>query len=250
MRPVAGADPGSALRWRHFGPGCGGSALKPRLRRALQPALDRLEGAARRTLEIRSGDPLAARFASFGADSQIEWPRLAIGNPGGVAIGDDVHIRANVCFEALAAPGQVVIRLGSHLHIGYSVRFVAVNGIVLEDESAVGHGSTLTDTIHSYKEVADGDVRWQADLKLGDPLRVARGAWIGNNNVVTGGITIGEGAITAANSVINRNVPPDTVVGGNPARLLRRMRNGRWDWLIDPESLDLETQLAIADRQG
>ena len=46
------------------------------------------------------------------------------------------------------------------------------------------------------------------------------------------------------------NVPPDTVVGGNPARLMRQKRNGKWEWLTDPDELDLETQLAIAERQG
>jgi len=216
----------------------------------LQPALDRAAATTREALYIRSGDPLASRFGAFGHNSCIEWPRLAIDNPGGVAIGDEVYVRANSCFEALTPPGTVVIRLGNRIHIGYSVRFVAVNGIELADDTAVGHGSTLTDTIHTYKDAGPDDAAWQSGLKVGDPLRVATGAWIGNNNVVTGGITIGEGAITAANSVINRNVPPDTVVGGNPARLMRQKRNGKWEWLTDPDELDLETQLAIAERQG
>jgi acetyltransferase-like isoleucine patch superfamily enzyme len=216
----------------------------------LQPALDRVEKGARATLSIRPGDPLAAQFAAFGARSEIQWPRIAVQNPGGVAIGDDVFVRAHACFEAMAPRGEVIIRFGNQIQIGYGVRFVAVNGIVLEDETAVGHGSTLSDTIHAYKEVEEGGVPWQAPLRVGDPLRVARGAWIGNNTVVTGGITIGEGAIIAPNSVINRNVPPETIVGGNPAQLLRRKRGGTWEWLVDPDVLDLETQLAIADRQG
>lgn len=226
------------------------AGVKAGARRALQVALDRAESAVRSTLAIRTGDPLADRFASFGQRSTIEWPRTELVNPAGVRIGDDVHIRAHLCVEALAPPGGVVVDIGSHIHIGYGVRFVAVNGIVLEDNTAVGHGSTLTDTIHAYKEHDEGAAPWTAPLKVGDPLRLCSGAWIGNNNVVTGGITIGEGAITAANSVINRNVPPGTVVGGNPARLLRRRRAGSWEWLVDPAELDLETQLSILERQG
>ncbi len=212
--------------------------------------LSRLAASTGDALCIRSGDPLAASFGGFGRNSCIEWPRLGIPNPGGVAIGDDVYIRANVCFEAIAAPGDVIIELGSNIHVGYGVRFVAVNGITLEDETAIGHGATLADTVHTFRD-ADGDAgHWQAPLRVGDPLRLARGAWVGNNCVVTGGLTIGEAAVTAPNSVITRNVPPETVVGGNPAKLLRRKRGGRWEWLADPDELDLETQLAISDRQG
>jgi acetyltransferase-like isoleucine patch superfamily enzyme len=214
--------------------------VNPRLRRWLQVPLTRLLARRDDILTIRTGDPLAARFAAFGDRSRIHGPHLDIGNPASVAIGDDVTIRAGVAIEALAPPGTVVVRFGSRIHVGYGTRFVAVNGIELADDVAIGHGCTLADTIHDWKSAAAGQPAWKADLKLGRPLRVASGAWVGNNCVITGGVTIGEGAIVAANCVINRDVPPYTIVAGNPAQVQRRRNgDGQWEWLVDPESLEL-----------
>ena len=223
--------------------------MRTRLRAALQPLFDRAESAARDILEIRTEDPLASRFASFVAISRIEWPRVAIVNPASVSIGEDTYIRRDVCIEALAVPGNVVLAIGDRVQVGYYVRFVALNGVFVGDDAGIGHGCTVTDTVHVFKD-DDAPSGWKAPLRVGRPLRIGAGAWLGNNSVVTGGLEIGEGAITAPNSVINRNVPPETIVGGNPARVLRRKRAGQWEWLIDPDELDLETQLAAADRQS
>jgi acetyltransferase-like isoleucine patch superfamily enzyme len=219
--------------------------MNRRLRARLQRYAWRATQLHREVAEIRHGDPLAQMFARFGPGSRIEAPQILLNNPASVSIGDDTYIRAHVCIEAIASPDRVVLTIGSRVQIGYYVRFVALNGIEVADDAGVGHGSTVTDTVHEYKSQEEGG-GWQAPLKVGRPLRIGRGAWIGNNNVVTGGITIGDGAITVPNSVINRSVPAGTIVGGNPARVLRRRRpDGEWEWLIDPATLDLETQAAI-----
>lgn len=224
--------------------------LGSRARPTLQRALDRIEAVQRDALEIRSGDPLSRRFASFGTNSRIEWPRVDLVNPAGVSIGSDTYIRTHLCIEAYSAPGQVVVRIGDRVQCGYYVRFVAVNGIDVGDDAGIGHGCTVTDTVHVFKNDDEAASGWKAPLRLGDGLRIGAGAWLGNNSVVTGGITIGEQAIASANTVINRNVPPETVVGGNPARVFRHKRNGKWEWVIDPSELDLETMLAVEERQG
>lgn len=215
-------------------------------RRWLQQVIDRVDDAYRDIAEIRAGDPLARRFASFGPGSRIEAPRVAVGNPGAVALGAGVYIRAHVCIEAMAPAGKIVLRFGDRVQVGYYCRFVALNGIDIGEDAGIGHGTTVADTVHEWKGRGETG-GWQAPLKLGQPLRIEPGAWIGNYNVVTGGITVGAGAITTPNSVINRNVPPDTIVAGNPAQVIRRKgADGEWEWLIDPATLDLETQTAVA----
>lgn len=213
--------------------------MDPRIRRWAQRVLYRLEAARRRATEIRAGDPMAARFAGFGARSTIGSPQVTLQGLHAVAIGDDTTIRSYVAIEALAPHGSVVLDIGSRCHFGHGVRFVALNGVLIADEVAIGHGCTVTDTIHDYKRT-EGP-QWAAPLKVGRPLRIESGAWIGNNCVVTGGITIGSDSIVGANSVINRDVPPSTIVAGNPARVLRRKRpDGEWEWVVDPASLDLD----------
>ena len=53
------------------------------------------------------------------------------------------------------------------------------------------------------------------------PVRIGRGAWLGQNVVVCPGVTIGEGAVIGANSVVNREIPPHSLAVGAPARVLR-----------------------------
>lgn len=190
---------------------------RPR-RALLQRFFDRIERLRRDALAIGHGDPLAARFAEFGQGSRIASPRVALINPGSVAIGRDVEIRSGVCIEAYAPPGQVVLRLGDRTVVGHNVRLVAVNGIHVAEDCGIGHGVTIADTIHDWTEVMDGVPASRSSFVPGPPLRIERGAWIGNDCGLYRGITIGERAIVAPGSTVTRDVPPETMVSGNPAR--------------------------------
>jgi acetyltransferase-like isoleucine patch superfamily enzyme len=192
--------------------------MKERTRHRLQFRLARLERTIATVMEIRAGDSLAAQFAEFGESSRIAWPRILIQNPSSVAVGDDVEIRSHLCIEALAPPGKVVLRIGSGSIIGHNVRFVAMNGIVLEEGCGIGHGVTVADSVHDWRSVADDEPPWRSGFVEGPPLRVESGAWIGNNSLVLGSITIGRRAIIAPHSVVTRDVPPNTMVSGNPGR--------------------------------
>lgn len=188
------------------------------MRRVLQRALDRIDRFETEIRTIRAGDALAERFAEFGRDSVILPPPVAIINPASVAIGSGVYIRSYLCIEAFAPPDRVVLRIGDRVNIGHNVRFVATNGIEIAEDAGIGHGSTVADTIHDPEEVLKGIPAAQTSFLSGPPLRIERGAWIGNNCVLNRGITIGERAIIAPNSVVTRDVPPETMVSGNPGR--------------------------------
>jgi len=196
------------------------------LRRWLQPRLEAFERRKERALTIRAGDPLAAPFASFGKGSWIAYPRVLLERPDAVAIRDDVEIRSYLCIEIFGPAGKVLLDIGSGSIIGHFVRFVAINGITIEEKVGIGHGCTITDSIHDWQTALPGQPPWDTPLALGTPLRIETGAWIGNNTVVTGGITIGARAIIAPNSVVTRDVPPDTLVSGNPARRVPFPRAG------------------------
>jgi acetyltransferase-like isoleucine patch superfamily enzyme len=234
---LAGERRRIALRCRHH-PSWGADGtvediVRQRLRRWLQPRLHRLAALHHEVMEIRAGDPVAARFAAFGQGSVIEHPAEHLGNTASVALGDRVLVRPRVTFEALAPPGTVVIQLGDDVYCGYGARFVAVNGIEVGAGCTVGHGATLADTVHDYK-AAPSEHFHATGLKLGRPLRLGEGAMVGNNCVVAGGIEIGAGAIIAPNTFVNRDVPARCLVGGNPARVQRRQRDdGTWETVED-----------------
>lgn len=184
----------------------------------LQRGFHRLEGLRHEVLAIEAGDPLAAQFAAFGAGSRIASPRVALVNAGLVAVGRDVEIRSGICIEAYAPPGEVVLRIGDRTVVGHNARLVAVNGIHVGEDCGIGHGTTIADTIHDPDEVLRGVPAAQASFMEGPPVRIESGAWIGNNCGIYGGVTIGARAIVAPLSVVTRDVPPGTMVSGNPGR--------------------------------
>lgn len=224
--------------------------MHPRARRALQRGLARWDEIRRASLDIHHGDPLAGRLGALGPGSVVHYPYAMIGNSRAVVIGRDTEVRSGFRFEALAPPGATVIRIGDECHLGHDVRLVAVNGITVGDRVGIGHGCTLSDTVHDYKSTEEG-ASWQAGLKIGRPLILGDHAWVGNNTVIAGGITIGAGAIVGANSMITRDVPPDTLVGGNPARVWRRRdEQGAWQWVVDPAFLELDPDSAARMGRG
>jgi acetyltransferase-like isoleucine patch superfamily enzyme len=91
---------------------------------------------------------------------------------------------------------------------------------MIEDEVFVGHGVMFINDLDP--RATDGDGRPQSEDDWGVvPTRVCRGASLGSGAVILGGVTIGEGALVGAGAVVTRDVPPNAVVVGNPARVIR-----------------------------
>lgn len=208
--------------------------MHPRVRAVAQRLAARVAEVNDRLLEIRTGDPLAAQFASFGRGSRISYPRPLITHPETISIGNEVNIMAGVVLEAVHGHG-ILMDIGDNVTLGYRVRLVAVNGVKLGNRVGIGHGVTLADTVHDYKNIEPGQPYWLAPLRTGRSLVVEDDVWIGNGTVVAGGITLGRGCIIGPNSNITRDVEPYTLVGGNPPQALRRRTpDGTW--------VDLETE--------
>jgi len=94
-------------------------------------------------------------------------------------------------------------------------------GVTLEDEVFVGHGVIFVNDRYP-RATTDGRLQTEADWQC-IPTLVQRGASIGSGATILCGVTIGEAAIVGAGSVVTRDVPAQTVVAGNPARVLRRI---------------------------
>ena len=136
----------------------------------------------------------------------------------GCQIGDDTRIgsvRRDPEERRRSAPAA---RSQSHTFI--------CEGVTIEDEVFVGHGVMFINDLDP-RATADGKLQTEADWKV-MPTRVCRGASIGSGAVILAGVTIGAGALVGAGAVVTRDVAPDTVVAGVPARLLRmREPHGR-----------------------
>ncbi|HVU73329.1 MAG TPA: acyltransferase [Mycobacteriales bacterium] len=208
--------------------------MKARARAKLQRGVRRAVQRVESLLEIRAGDPLAADFGGFGAGSVIAYPQRLIQHPEAITVGERTTILCGAVLEAIH-PTPELLTIGSDCYFSYDIRLVALNGIHIADRVALGHRVTLADTVHDFKRRDDDEENWQAALRVGRPLIVEEGTWVGSNCVVTGGIVLGKGCIIAPNSVVTRDVPAHTLVGGSPLRELRR-RTPDGEWVdVDPE---------------
>lgn len=116
----------------------------------------------------------------------------------------------------LSRPSHLVVGPGSFINRSC---YLDLSGhLVIGRNVTVGHGSTFVTTEH---ELGPADHR----CGTGRPrrIRIGDGAWLGANVTVLPGVTVGSGAVVAAGAVVTRDVPANCVVGGVPARLLRRL---------------------------
>jgi acetyltransferase-like isoleucine patch superfamily enzyme len=131
----------------------------------------------------------------------------------GCELGDDVKVGPFVEI-------QKGVRIGNRCKI--SSHSFLCEGVVLEDDVFVGHNVTFTNDRFPRATNGNGKLQTEEDWAC-LPTLVKRGASIGSGVTLLCGITIGENALIGAGSVVLRDVPPDTVVAGNPARTIRSL---------------------------
>ncbi len=129
----------------------------------------------------------------------------------GCEIGDDVKIGTFVEI-------QKGVKIGNRCKIS-SHTFIC-EGVTLEDDIFIGHNVTFTND--RFPRATNGKGRLQTDAEwVCIRTLIKRGASIGSGTTLLCGITIGENAMIGAGSVVTKDVPPGTVVAGNPARVIR-----------------------------
>ena len=113
--------------------------------------------------------------------------------------------------------GSSVIVIASHVEIGDDV-LVAWGCTIVDHDS---HAMKFSDRKDDVARWLDGKKDWgSVEIK---PVTIGDKAWIGLNAVILKGVTIGEGAVVAAGSVVTHDVAPYAVVAGNPARVVREL---------------------------
>jgi UDP-2-acetamido-3-amino-2,3-dideoxy-glucuronate N-acetyltransferase len=131
----------------------------------------------------------------------------------GCTIGDNTKIGTFVEIQKNAQIGRNV-KISSHTFI--------CEGVTIEDDVFIGHNVSFINDKFPRATSHGGQLQTEADWKV-VPTVVGRAASIGTSTTILCGITIGENAIVGAGSVVTRDVPANTVVAGNPARILRKI---------------------------
>jgi acetyltransferase-like isoleucine patch superfamily enzyme len=97
-------------------------------------------------------------------------------------------------------------------------------GVTIEDTVFVGHGVTFINDCYPRATTPDGELQTEKDWRVEATL-IKRGASIGSGATILSRVVIGENAIVGAGSVVTRDVPPNAIVAGNPAKVLRLVEN-------------------------
>lgn len=123
----------------------------------------------------------------------------------------------------------VNIRVGKGCFVNYGCTFLDVAPITLGDGVWLGANVTLATPNHPFlaeerlpAHYPDG----YHDLEYASPITIQDGCWICSGAIICGGVTIGKNSIVAAGAVVNRDVPPNSIVAGVPAKVLRSIGEG------------------------
>ena len=129
----------------------------------------------------------------------------------GCEIGDETKIGAFVEIQKNAKVGQRC-KISSHTFI--------CEGVTIEDNVFVGHNVTFVNDSYPRATTPDGGLQTEQDWKVETTL-VKKGASIGSGATILANVVIGEGALVGAGSVVTKDVPPFSVVVGNPAKVVK-----------------------------
>ena len=129
----------------------------------------------------------------------------------GCEVGDESKIGAFVEIQKNAVIGKRC-KISSHTFI--------CEGVTIEDNVFVGHGVMFLNDSYPRATAAGGNLQTEADWKV-ERTVIKKGASVGSGCTILSNITIGENAIVGAGSVVTKDVAPNCIVAGNPARILR-----------------------------
>jgi acetyltransferase-like isoleucine patch superfamily enzyme len=131
----------------------------------------------------------------------------------GCEIGDETKIGAFVEIQKNAHVGRRC-KISSHTFI--------CEGVTIEDDVFIGHGVTFINDTYPRATNPAGELQTENDWKVEKTL-VRKGASIGSGTTILSNVVIGDHAIIGAGSVVTRDVPANTIVAGNPAKVLRQV---------------------------
>ena len=175
-------------------------------------------------------------FASKGGNLSIHYTALLSKRmTPAIKLGDSVMIRNHAwinTFDLSEGCDDVKVIIGDHCVINAQCVISAKNKIHLEPHVMVSACALIMDHNHAYEDI--GMPIQKQGLTPGGTIRIEQGCWIGHGAAIVcsqGELVIGRNSVVAANALVTRSFPPNSVIVGNPARLARQFDPAKGIWV-------------------
>lgn len=171
---------------------------------------------------IRGGFVLRL-FKSCGGNLQI-GKTVRFLNHHNIVLGQNVAVGSN---SIIASYHDGVINIDDNVNIGEFTHITCINSIHIGYGVLTGRFVTITDNSHG-KFCKEGLAiePWKRSLVSSGPISIGKNVWLGDKVTVLPNVTIGEGSIIGANSVVTKNIPPHCVAVGSPAKVIKTIEQG------------------------
>ncbi|MBW8481810.1 acyltransferase [Actinomadura parmotrematis] len=198
--------------------------IKDRARQGLHNAVHRGWEWTRRQGEITPRTPGRRRFAYLGEGACIGFPVGALYGEPWISIGDHTLVGTHVTISAGFVPGldlgpDLVVRIGKGCSLGRGTHIVGHQSIEIGDDVFTGPNVYITDQNHTYADLGMPVGRqWPEN----NPVVIGDGCWIGTGAIILPGTRLGRNVAVAGGAVVRGEFPDHAVIGGVPAKVLRR----------------------------
>lgn len=165
------------------------------------------------------------RFKHWGVGAYLGKP-LRVFGAGSISVGDNTSFNDGVILTAWPEFGLgAQITIGSNCTIGAFNHITCANSIQIGDGFLSGKWVTITDNSHGEITYEDMNIPpKERKISSKGPVIIHENVWVGDKATILPGVTIGRGAIVAANAVVTKDVPPYCVVAGIPAVVIKDNR--------------------------
>jgi len=178
-----------------------------------------------RSKKLYEKKKLMSSFKSVGTGFKLSKDYVMI-NPQYVDIGNNFKFKSRFRLEAIDKYGSQnftpIVKIGNNVSFNYDVHIGCINQISIGDNCLFGSRILITDHNHGEatkkslnKAPEDRMLISKGNIVIGDNV------WVGEGVAILAGVTIGKNSIVSANSVITKNVPPNVMVGGVPAKIIK-----------------------------